>query len=168
MIKPKWVPVANTSGRYEVCNLGLVRNGRTKKELRPRKTPVGYLRVSVTYDDGRRDAYIHRLVAEAFCNHPEGLDVVNHIDNDPANNKAENLEWTTQRGNVLHAMDQDRVKGFPNARAVIGEKDGKILVFRSAHEAAQATGCDRSVISKICSKKYEKTKGWSWQYVGVG
>ena len=52
---------------------------------------------------------VHRLVAEAFCDKKAGCDVVNHIDNDPSNNEASNLEWTTQKGNMEHAAKQGRM-----------------------------------------------------------
>ena len=44
-------------------------------------------------------ARVHRLVAAAFCLKADGCDVVNHVDGDPDNNAATNLEWTTYKGN---------------------------------------------------------------------
>ena len=50
--------------------------------------------------------YVHRLVAAAFVPVPMGLEnpVVNHIDGNPLNNRAVNLEWCTQTDNVRHAI----------------------------------------------------------------
>lgn len=48
---------------------------------------------------------LHRMVAELFCNKPDGATQVNHIDGDKGNNCAENLEWVTPKENVQKAHD---------------------------------------------------------------
>lgn len=90
-----WKPITQSDKDYSISNYGRVQNNITGKILKPRSSRTGYLRVHLSVSDGRKDFYIHRLVADAFCIHPEGCDVVNHLDNNPANNCASNLEWTT-------------------------------------------------------------------------
>lgn len=56
----------------------------------------------------------------------ENLPVVNHIDNCPWNNKAENLEWTTvqwnnRHGRLVHSLDHY----FPNLLTEIKENNSK-------------------------------------------
>ena len=56
---------------------------------------------------------VHRLIALAFLG-PSPFDgaVVNHLDGDPRNNRASNLEWVTQSENLRHkpfATDGDKV-----------------------------------------------------------
>ena len=49
---------------------------------------------------------LHRIVARFF--HPEAYDknlVVNHIDGNKQNNFASNLEWVTQRENIIHSYE---------------------------------------------------------------
>lgn len=64
----------------------------------------GYLRVYLDC----KDAYIHRLVAEYFC---EGKtyarNQVNHIDGNKKNNNYTNLEWVTNQENMNHAVMND-------------------------------------------------------------
>ena len=46
-----------------------------------------------------KNKYIHRLVAEAFIERPDGLYEVNHLDEDKKNNIVNNLEWCDRKYN---------------------------------------------------------------------
>lgn len=52
----------------------------------------------------KKNYYIHRLVADAFCEKPEGATCVNHLDYDPSNNHYKNLEWVTQGANTRYSI----------------------------------------------------------------
>lgn len=158
-----WKPIKGFEGLYDISNYGRVMSRRSGKMLKPRKLPNGYLRVHLP--NKCREAYIHRLVAETFCERSEGCDVVNHIDNDPSNNHASNLEWTTQRGNVIHAMNQGRVRNFPNAVKIVGVKDGIEYYFRSYNEAAQYAGVDSKTLWYRCKKGKMSNDGFLWKEV---
>lgn len=161
----RWKKIENCDGRYEVSDYGRVRNADTGLVLKPRPLIRGYYRVHIRLSGKRTDYYIHRLVADAFCEHPDGCDVVNHIDNDPKNNRADNLEWTTQRDNVYYGMRQGRYR--LNARPVVGHKNNESFLFSSAHEASNRTGCDWSGITKCCKGKQKTHHGYKWEYAEV-
>jgi hypothetical protein len=46
---------------------------------------------------------VHRLVATALLPNPLGLPQINHKDGNKANNRVDNLEWTTASDNLRHA-----------------------------------------------------------------
>lgn len=163
----EWKPVKGLEGLYEVSNIGRVKSLRNGKILIPHFLPNGYARVKLTATTGGRERYIHRLVAEAFCVHPDGCNVVNHIDYDKRNNNSTNLEWTTQLGNVRYSMSNGRMPKFPNSKRVIGIKDDRETEYGSAHEASQMTGCDSSMIIKCCKGKVRNTHGFEWRYAEV-
>jgi hypothetical protein len=70
-------------------------------------TKKGYFKVMLTNSDGRRRGYfVHRLVMLTFVG-PSDLQV-NHLDENKKNNKLINLEYTTNRKNIVHSIDKSK------------------------------------------------------------
>lgn len=64
--------------------------------MKPCTNKQGYMRVTLTYNDGRKKSeYVHRLVALAFIENLDNCTQVNHKDEDKNNNSCDNLEWCT-------------------------------------------------------------------------
>lgn len=75
---------------YEVSTDGRVRNTKTGRIVHGRLNKNnGYYRVNL----GGKEAYVHRLVMNAFGTNDESNLYVRHIDGDKANNAISNLEW---------------------------------------------------------------------------
>ena len=69
-------------------------NKPQKQSLKPFKTLKGYYRVDIFKDEQRTTKLIHRLVAAAFLEPPQNIDMqIHHKDFDSTNNKADNLIW---------------------------------------------------------------------------
>ena len=111
-------PIRGYEGMYEVDNLARVfsvervktvnDNGRiydkpiAAKCLSQRLHSEGYKVVTLTKNGVSKTYFVHRLVADAFIENPNGLPMINHKDEDKTNNLPENLEWCTPRYNILY------------------------------------------------------------------
>ena len=56
---------------------------------------LGYCRVTIKVGEKHTTKTVHRLVAEAFLERPEGKLEVHHKNGDKTDNRADNLEWVT-------------------------------------------------------------------------
>ena len=89
---------------YEVSNLGEVRNKNTGAIMKQVLGRDGrYLSVFLCNNGKENTQRVHRLVAEAFLGKEPDL-MVNHIDGNKQNNRADNLEWCTAKENNNHAV----------------------------------------------------------------
>ena len=111
-----WKDVVGHEGLCQVSNLGRVRTLpyeypwrgtiRTNKGkiLKPYSVRNNYKQVDIRH----RAFYVHRLVAEAFIPNPNHYRFVNHKDENPCNNAADNLEWCTHEYNVRYSIEKIR------------------------------------------------------------
>jgi hypothetical protein len=94
---------------YMISNTGMVLNISKNKHL---KNTLGdrYLVVSLFNKGLKKRHYVHRLVAEAFCEKEISKNYVNHKDLDRCNNNSSNLEWVTSSENRKHFISSDKYK----------------------------------------------------------
>lgn len=116
----EWRNVIGYEDHYEVSSFGNVR-GKARVDSRGHSrasrplTPVrvgrsGHQHYRVTFhkDGVRESIYLHRVVAMAFIDNPDGLPYVLHWDDDPGNNHVENLHWGTQEDNMREMSERGR------------------------------------------------------------
>lgn len=104
------VDEAGFEGLYEVSSFGRVRKVKSGKLMKIYSNGNGYLKVDFMKDGKRAKLYVHRLVAKAFVYNPDKTvyTVVNHLDENPLNNRADNLEWTTIKDNLNYGTAKER------------------------------------------------------------
>ena len=140
-----WKPVKGYEGLYQVSNLARVRSldrsrtvrdayggymTRTDKGKIVSKTDNGhgYLIVQLRKDGHRKNHYVHRVVAEAFCNNPEDKPDVNHKDYNIKNNLPENLEWVTTKENICYSKHRMR---HPKEHSRLGRTKEKYISLQN-------------------------------------
>lgn len=98
--------------------------------LTPQYDKDGYQIIGLVKDGESRASTkrIHRLVCEAFNEHPIGKDIVDHIDRNKSNNIASNLRWVNALENSLNGVS--KFIKYTNL------KTGESLIFRSLNEAS--------------------------------
>ena len=99
-----WKDVVGYEGSYQVSNLGNVKSLKRKQEiiLKPSVGSSGYYIKTLWKKQISKTYTIHQLVAKAFLGHkPCGMNlVIDHINNDKLDNRAENLQIVSHRFNV--------------------------------------------------------------------
>jgi hypothetical protein len=113
-----------------------------EKILNPIKTKAGYLVVNITLPK-RKQYLVHRLIALTFLG-DSNLNV-NHIDLDKSNNKVLNLEWVTQKENILHS-----ILGGRNGQILLHKLTG--IFYNTYEEAANAYNYNLSRFYKAMAK----------------
>lgn len=127
---------------YTIDETGCVLNKRGKEV--GYLSSYGYKMVTLRNDDGAKALLVHRLVAELFVDGrtPEKR-VVDHIDGDKLNNRAENLRWVSQSENLSAAYyEQDLMPERQKPKAVItrNKQTNECNYWPSIHKAAKALG----------------------------
>ena len=159
-----WKAITGYEGIYEVSDQGRVKSLKYGKEkiLKPRKTTWGYLLVSLCKDGHTKQTYVHRIVSEAFIPNPQGLETVNHKDEDKTNNFASNLEWMSQEDNVAYSQPRWAKRSVQ----MFDKSTGELLAtFPSLMEAVRVTGINQSNICSCCLGKLKSAGGYVWKYL---
>lgn len=172
----EWKPFCG--GLYLISDDGRVFSARTAKVLKTSRTPQGYESIEININGEARKYFVHRLVAEAFIPNPDNLPIVNHKDENPKNNRVDNLEWCTYKynsnyGTCTERRLQHRVyetgEDHPGAKRVYQfDLDGNLLgEYGSVADAAKQTGLSRKSISKACAGGLKKYSECVWSYNGT-
>lgn len=172
----KWKTIEGFEN-YEVSNYGEVRSrdhsvvikdrGREYNATRPgrtlkqQKTALGYCLVVLCREGKCKHFFVHRLVASAFIPNPRNVPQVNHLDENPSNNRADNLEWCTPKENSCYGTRPQRLQ----TRVAKYDTDGNLLrVFDSVREAGADAGCHYTSITHCCRGKQKTCRGYIWKY----
>lgn len=166
----EWKEIEGYEGLYFVSNLGRVKRAVNGEEnfLTTTKMQTGYRKVSLTMNGRTRNCTVHRLVAKAFVEGYQDGYTVNHIDENKDNNKAENLEWCSNRENTLKYCENHKHQNKPYKyfkRVVQFDKDGNMIrVWNSLSEIEKLTGKKQSSILRCCENKGHTAYGFKWRY----
>lgn len=179
----RWIP--GYEGWYQVSTRGRVRSvdrwvtdntGRKYlikgKILKPTRDKDGYLTVNLHRDGKKRTFKIHRLVAMAWLDNPEGKPQVNHRDEDKTNNSVENLSFMTAKENVTWGTGIERATAsklngkLSKSVQAIDPKTGAVVKEFPSTMEAERNGFNSSHISACCrgERRFKTHKGFAWRY----
>ena len=151
-----WKDIQGLEGYYQISNFGRVRSLRFRnnqvdkqrdvpKILKPSNNGHYEFFVFRSRGNQRKRMYVHRMVAEYFIPNPNNYPVVDHIDNNRLNNRADNLQWCTQKHNVLLSIGNDgnmhniQTRHYKNTTSYYVVLFGKqVGAYKTAEEAIKA------------------------------
>jgi len=116
----------------------------------------GYRYAHLSTEDGKTKTFrAHKLVARAWIPNPECLPIVGHKNNNKADNRVENLYWTTWSENIQKAVDDGLLvndKGFDDSQSqpvvCFGLNKEPIKTYGSASEAHRELGVSKSTVMR--------------------
>lgn len=166
----EWSIIPGFNGRYRVSNAGHVQSTHVLRAPRgtigpwwdmaqpldARGYPLVYLFDQNGEDRNKRRirALVHQLVARAFVPAVKGKPFVNHIDGNPGNKHYANLEWCTQKENMVHAWRTGLCKPHKLSEKVV-------------REILTCGGTDTAVglkygVSQVFVSKIRRREAWAW------
>lgn len=164
----EWKDIAGYELYYQISDIGQVKRKDTGKILK-NNIRNGYEYVTLCMNGQRKKFYVHRLVAIAFIPNPKSYEQVNHKDGNKSNNKVDNLEWCTQKENLMHAfrtgLNTPTIENLIrfDRKPVIRIEDGKW--FSGVTEAANQMGVCEAAMSKCLNKGLSATCcGYHWKF----
>lgn len=134
------------------------------KWLKPFSMSSGHLQVTLWKNAVNYKYLVHRLVLEAFVGPcPEGMEC-RHLDDDPINNKLENLRWGTRSENMYDSVRNGkhaRVRNCGEKAGMSKLRESDISVIRYLWNVAKFSFVDIAwqfnvvpeTISSVCHRK---------------
>lgn len=169
-----WKDIDGFENLYQISNYGRLKslgsnNNSTaiNKDIIRKTFPnsKNYLSCLIYKNSVKKQARLHRLVAQAFIPNPHNKPQVNHIDGNKQNNRIDNLEWCTNSENQLHAYKNGLEK--PRFQRKVNQYDlenNYIQTFEYIREAEKKLKIDASSISSVCKGKRKTAGGYKWKY----
>lgn len=167
-IKEEWKDIKGYEGLYQVSNKGRVKSTRNNIILKPMISDKGYYQVDLYNKNNRKSCKIHRLVAQSFIPNPNNYPVINHKDENKANNCVSNLEWCTVQYNHDYGTRNERatkhLADFNSILVVQLDSNYKLINVWKSASSVNIQGIEHQHIAECCSGKIRTYKGYHWLY----
>ena len=186
----EWRDVVGYEGYYIVSNFGRIavlerlvtrkhRNGKDANFiLKPHicSTSIApstkYRRMTFKTKHKLKDTQlVHRVVAKAFLDNPNNYTCVDHIDDNPQNNYASNLQWCDYK--INNAKEHHRIAVSkakighidPKRKPIVAIDDNNNIINFSSVWEAHLQGHHNSAILKVLNGKLHTHHGYKWMYL---
>lgn len=167
-----WLSIEGYEELYEVSNMGRIKSlnyNHTKEEkiLRQGKTKNGYLMVILCKEGKRKTFLVHRLVATAFLENPNGYRCVNHKNEIKTDNRVENLEPCTYKYNINFGTCIQRRVEKQSKKVYQYDKDGVLIAIWESTRECDRSGFDHSAVASCCRGNRKSHKNYIWSYTPI-
>lgn len=139
------------------------------------KSIQGYHNVNLSLNGKSKTCRVHRLVAKTFIPNPNNYPVINHIDGNKDNNSSNNLEWCTQKHNIIQSFKNGQQKPtWKGKKGKLNHLSKKINQYDLNGNFIKQWDSMRDVerelnivpinISRCCRNIRNKAGGYKWEY----
>lgn len=146
----QWKQIPDTN--YAISNQGRVINWKRGRLLKLQSDKDGYKVVGLSINNKKFLWKIHRLVAQAFIANSDNLPVVNHIDEDRANNLVDNLEWCDVQYNTEYSLAKEYK--FKNP-------EGDVVSLFNLKKFCRENGLHQGSMYHVYHCNRKSHKGWT-------
>lgn len=141
------------------------KNGKKHHKIKTYRDKDGYLRVRLYGDKKCIWIGVHKVVAMAFLDNPNGYAMVNHKNYKRDDNRVENLEWCNAKENTQWSLQH--YKGAHHISVIGIDGDGNKTLYDSLSDASRKTGVCIENICNCCKGRREKAGGYIWKYAEI-
>lgn len=188
-----WKDIEGFEGQYEISNFGRVKSvsrvvyfiGRNQfgseflaHKVCPERILKTYIRGRYEHIGLRKESNnfnfpVHRLVAIHFIENPNGLPIINHKDENPLNNRVDNLEWCDTKYNANYGTRNERIaeklKERPEYYIPVlcyDLENNFVKRYESAEQASKELNISSGGITSCCRlyKGRASAGGYKWKY----
>jgi len=184
----EWKDVVGYEGYYIVSNYGRIatvrdsykytRNGKSFIKNCPQHIcstsiapTTSYERITFRANYKHDTQLVHRVVASAFIPNPNNYPNVDHIDDNPSNNIASNLQWCNQKINnskehhklMISMANLGRIDS--KRKAIVALKDNELIKEYPSISEIELDGHKRSAVQRILKGQLKTHHGLQWKYL---
>jgi hypothetical protein len=159
------IPTELLLSKYQISNLGRIKNKRTQYILSQNPRKDGYVSNTLFLDDNtQKSKIVHVLVAKTFIDNPLNKPTVNHINMNKSDNRVINLEWATySEQSYKENKSPYKINGYKRIDQY--DLEGNFIkTWDKAIDAERELKIDRRNILEVLKGRQKKSGGFIWKY----
>lgn len=146
-----WKDVVGYENFYLASNYGRIWSKRKDKEISISTNNCGYKQFIASDGNATKCVLVHRAVAMAFLQNTGDFPIINHKDENPANNNVNNLEWCTFSYNAYYNNVRSRKNKYKKMVYQYNITGDLVRIFESTNEASKALSISNGSLCQCCN-----------------